>query len=636
MKKILFVAALINSSPLLAQQLPEDSTTHLSEVVVTANKFPNKTSLTGKVVQVITRQDIDRAGSRDLSQVINEQSGIYINGANSNIGKDKSIFIRGAKVDHSLIVIDGVPVYDASGIGSNFDIRNIPIDIVERVEILKGSQSTLYGSDAIAGVINIITRKGSTKPFKIQAGASYGSFNTIKSNAGINGRSERFSYNLNYSFTKTHGISEAANPPGNVDRFDKDGFDQHGLSLQTSYQLSQKIKLSPYLRFTKNKGELDMEGFIDDEVYRYNSENLQSGIRNEISIGSSVWTTLYNYNRSDRNYINAFSESDYKANEHLAETFIVVPISKFKLTTGIDFRSSNTDQISTSVFMPPLGKDSVKQSQAAIYAALNFIQLNGFSFEAGGRYNNHSEYGNNFAYSFNPSYLFKERLKLFLNISSGYRTPGLYQLFSVYGNRDLKPEQSFNAEGGVQYFTPNEKANFRVTYFNRTVNDVINYGFTNRFQFINQDKQKDQGFEADAKINLTEKLQAKVFYSYVTGEITTKNNGKDSSFFNLYRRPKNSFGLNLGYQFNNAFFISTQVQAFGKNTDLTFEPPTYAPKEVTLNNYVLVNFYAEYAFVTRRLKVFADLRNLTNTEYMEIYGYNTPGFNGSAGFRLSL
>ena len=153
MKRIFIVAALSISSHLLAQQatVSADSVTTLNEVIVSANKYPNKTSLTGKVVTVITRKDIEQAGGKDLAQVINEQGGVYINGANSNPGKDKSVFIRGARVEHSLITIDGVPVYDASGIGSNFDIRQIPLDNVERIEILKGSQSTLYGSDAIAG-----------------------------------------------------------------------------------------------------------------------------------------------------------------------------------------------------------------------------------------------------------------------------------------------------------------------------------------------------------------------------------------------------------------------------------------------------------------------------------------------------
>ena len=155
-KKFFVVAAVIISSKLLAQQ--EDTTGRsMDEVVITANKYPNKTSLTGKVLTVITRQQLERSGGKDLSQLLNEQAGLYISGSNSNPGKDKNLYLRGARVDHTLITIDGVPAYDASGIGGNFDIRNIAIDNIERIEILKGSQSTLYGSDAMAGVINIFT-----------------------------------------------------------------------------------------------------------------------------------------------------------------------------------------------------------------------------------------------------------------------------------------------------------------------------------------------------------------------------------------------------------------------------------------------------------------------------------------------
>jgi vitamin B12 transporter len=124
-KRIVLAASLFLSMAATAQ---DTTGKFLQDVVVTANKFPNKTSLTGKVVIVITQQDLARAGSRDLSQVLTEQGGVYLNGAFSNPGKDKSVYLRGAKVDHTLITIDGVPVYDASGIGSNFDIRLIPLN----------------------------------------------------------------------------------------------------------------------------------------------------------------------------------------------------------------------------------------------------------------------------------------------------------------------------------------------------------------------------------------------------------------------------------------------------------------------------------------------------------------------------
>src|SRR5947209_56540 len=156
MKKIFVVTALFIGSQLHAQDT-------LDNVTVTASKYSTKTTETGKVVVTISRQQIEKAGSRDLAQVITELGGVFINGYTANAGKEKNIYLRGAKVDYTLITVDGIPVYDASGIGSNFDIRNISVDEVDRIEILKGSQSTLYGSDAIAGVINIITRKGGAK-----------------------------------------------------------------------------------------------------------------------------------------------------------------------------------------------------------------------------------------------------------------------------------------------------------------------------------------------------------------------------------------------------------------------------------------------------------------------------------------
>ena len=154
-KKIFFVAACIISSPLLAQDTSYKS---LDEVVFTASKFSQKQSATGKVVSVITQQQLQRSQGKDLSQLLNEQTGLSISGANSNPGKDKSIFFRGASSNYTIILLDGVPLIDPSGVGGSFDIRLIPLAEIERIEILKGSQATLYGSSAIAGVI-ISSRK---------------------------------------------------------------------------------------------------------------------------------------------------------------------------------------------------------------------------------------------------------------------------------------------------------------------------------------------------------------------------------------------------------------------------------------------------------------------------------------------
>jgi vitamin B12 transporter len=169
-------------------QIDSVKTHHLDEVVITATKFSKNQSETGKEVSIIDEVQLERSAGKDLAQLLNEQVGIVVNGANSNTGKDKSVYLRGAKGEHTLILIDGMTVNDPSGNGGAYDLRLISLDQIKRIEILKGSQSTLYGSDAIAGVINIITKKGGTKPFGVNGNIGYGTYKTFKGNAGINGR----------------------------------------------------------------------------------------------------------------------------------------------------------------------------------------------------------------------------------------------------------------------------------------------------------------------------------------------------------------------------------------------------------------------------------------------------------------
>ena len=658
MKKHFFVlAAVIISSQLQAQLVPvlrEDSTSkYLDEVVITANKFPNKTSLTGKVITVITKEQLERSGGKDLSQILTEQAGIYIGGANSNSGKDKSIYLRGARIDHTLITIDGVPLYDPSGIGGNFDIRNISIAAVERIEILKGSQSTLYGSDAIAGVINIITKKAEQKLLSGTGLLSYGSNKSFRGSAGISGRKDKIDYYVNYSLNKIGGINEAEDNSANTD---KDGYTQNSVTAGLGLQATKNIRIQPYVRFTKINGDLDQGAFVDELDYTYNQKSLQAGIRNEFSFGKSKLNLLYSFNSINREYIDdsvksrngfdIYSKGIYKGHEHFADAFAHFTLSdKIKLTTGIDFRSSVSDQQYLSVgFFGPYttnySSDSLKQNQAGLYAALNYNGKSGFNVELGNRLNIHSEYGSHDVFNINPSYLFNRKVKLFANLSTGYRTPSLYQLFSEYGNKDLNPEAAITFEGGLQYFSTNKKFSGRSVFFKRSVKDVILFYYnpnTFQSQYINQDKQKDHGVELEASFTIAKKTTVKAFYTYVTGEINTKTvAGKDSTYFNLLRRPKNSFGISISSQITKKLFISSNLSAFGKRQDAFFDAQTFQTVKTTLKAYSLWDIYIEYSFLKHKLKLFADFRNILDSHYTEVSGFNTQGFNGTGGIRFNF
>jgi len=642
-KKFLIVAAAFIGSQLSAQQ----DTSLLDEVVITANKYPNKTSLTGKVVTIITREQLERSGGKDLSQLLTEQVGIYIGGANSNAGKDKSLYLRGAKVEHTLIAIDGVPVYDPSGIGSNFDVRNLSIDQIERIEILKGSQSTLYGSDAIAGVINIITRKAGVKSFSANGLLSYGSNNSLRANAGINGKTGIVDYNLAYSLFDTKGINETISPAP----ADKDAYQQNSLQAGIGIQAGKNARIQPYFRYNKVDGDIDQGSFIDELDYTFTQKSYQVGVRNEFGFGKARLNVLYNYNHIDRLYIDdsvksqngfdKYSRGSYKGMEHFIDAFITTQVGNgsSKITAGADFRTSNTDQEYLSVgffggppYLKPYSKDSLHHNQVGIYAALNVNAKTGFNLELGNRLNIHSAYGSNYVFNINPSYLLNKKIKLFANLSSGYRTPSLYQLLSEYGNKDLKPESALTFEGGVQYFSVDNKFTGRITGFKRDVKDAIAF----QSNYINQDKQKDHGAELELSFKPTKNISLKAFYSFVDGNVTTVQNGKDTTYFNLIRRPKHSIGLNAGVRVTEKLFVSSNLSWFDKRKDTYFDGVTYQNVNMVLDSYILLDVYVEYAFCKNKLKVFADLRNISDSKYSETAGFNTLGFNGYGGVRFNF
>ena len=651
MKKILFVlAAVIISNQLWSQQ----DTSFLDEAVVTANKYPSKTSLTGKVVTIITAEQLEKSGGKDLSQLLTEQTAIYVSGANSNAGKDKNIYLRGANPAHCLITMDGIPVYDPSGIGGNFDIRNIAISNIERIEIVKGSQSTLYGSDAIAGVINIITKKNSTRPIGGQAVLSYGSNESFKASAGINGQSGIVDYNASYSFHHTKGINETVRL-NNTMGFDKDKFQQNCFQLGLGIRPGTKIYLQPFFRYGKIKGDIDQGAFTDELDYTYTQKSWQAGIRNEIGLGKSKLYLLYSYNSIERVYIDdssksrngfdTYSKGQYEGSEHFLDAYVLVPFtSTLKFTGGIDWRNSRSDQefFSVGFFGPYTTKnthDSLHQQQTGIYTALNWNDRSGFNLELGGRVNFHSGYGNHFVFNINPSYLLNKKWKFFANLSSAYRTPSLYQLFSEYGNSKLKPESAITAEGGLQYFAANNKWMARGVVFNRNVKDGIFFYFnpvTFASQYINQDKQKDHGLELETSYTIRKGTVIKLFYTYVTGEITTKTAGKDTSFFNLLRRPKSSGGINISCQATKQLFISSNLLYAGERKDSYFDNTTFSVVNATLASYALWDIYLDYALLKNKLKLFFDLRNITDTRYTEVSGFSTLGFNGYGGLRFGF
>jgi vitamin B12 transporter len=592
----------------------------LNEVVVTATKFPKDQSETGKVLTVISEEQLARSGGKDLSQLLNEQVGLVINGAGSNPGKDKSVYLRGAKTDYTVILLDGIPLNDPSGFGGAFDLRLIPVDQVERIEILKGAQSTLYGSDAIAGVINIITKKKGDNPFGMFGNLGFGSYGTQRGNLGVRGSTNLIDYNVSVTRHKSEGISEAKDAVGGQG-FDRDEFDQRGIQANVGIHATENWTINPFVRMNRFKGDFDGGSFTDSKATS-TTEVFNTGIISQYTFDKGSVNFQYAHDKSERNYDYDGFKSKFDGRFNHAEAFATYNISEHvQGLAGVNIQHLRMVGTSTD-------KSILVTSP---YASLFLSDLEGFTVELGARYVEHEQFGNAFTYSINPSYLLNHQLKIFASISTAFKAPTLSQLYGQYGaNPNLDPEEAEHLEAGVHFTTLDQKADVRVTAFMRTIDDAIAY----TSGYINLDKQEDYGFEIEPSYQANAKLKVSAFYAYVTGEITTPVAGseRDTTYNNLLRRPKHSVGLNISYQVTDRFFVSTNLKTFSKRNDRYFDSNDFSTKAVTLDGYALLDIYAEYAVLEeKQIKFYVDARNVLDTNYTEIAGYNTMGFNLMAG-----
>ncbi|MEO6584489.1 MAG: TonB-dependent receptor, partial [Ferruginibacter sp.] len=659
-KKIFVAAAFIVSSTTFAQNNPADSisiaigTQNLQEVIVTANKFEQKQSETGKVLTVITQQQLQRSLAKTVGEILNQQVGIHIGGANGPLGTVQTVYTRGASAANTLILMDGIPMYDASGISSEFDLNNFSVTQIERIEILKGAQSTLYGSDAVAGVINIITKKAETEKAVANIVVAAGSYDTYRGSVNVSGTIKKgVEYFAGYSRISSNGFSSAYDSTKSKN-FDKDGFDQDALQASLRLSPTENLSIKWFGKYNVNKTEIDAGAFTDDTDYKNRNKNFSTGLNGQYRLKKVAFIANYNYNVFERKYrndsaniggfstdpyafYNKFINEQYKGKTHFAELYANASLHKtLNLLAGIDYRKQNTtiNGLYISNYGPyeplPLGADSAKANQKSVYASLIFNDQHGFTASIGGRFNDHSIYGDNKTFSINPAYTFK-RVKVFANVASAYRVPSLYQLYSEFGNKNLVPEQSTNYEAGLQYTASAFMA--RVVGFKRKIKDV--FAFYSQpvapfaSYYINDDQQDDKGIELETAVQFLKHFSFAANYTYVVGKIETTNfDGKDTSVNNLYRRPKNTLNASLSYAPANKIYLRTQLRSGS-----SFLEPKFGIAPVRLSGYYTWDVYGEYTF-GNCIKVFGDVKNITDQLYFDQEGFGTRGFNVNIGISL--
>ena len=651
MTKTIAIACALFAAQLLNAQ--SDSSSILNEVVVTANRFPQKQVNTGKVMTVITRSEIERLPFNTLGDLLGRQPGVTIIGSANAPGTNNDLYIRGSGTGQALVLIDGNPAYDVSTITATFDINFIPLAQIERIEILKGGQSTVYGSDAVSGVINIITRNNSKKKIAPIVHLANGSYGTNIVDLTISGTKNQIKYKTQYLRTTAVGFSSAIDT-NIIKSFDKDGMKQEFALVQLGSASEKKWSWKAGAQWSKYRNDIDQSGYTDARDFTVKNQNLQfsAGLTRKIAIGSIH--ANFNLNNSNRNYLDdslhlngfaKFIQSDYTGRSAFAEIFTTLRLAEgLQLFAGADQRWQNTDQSYLSIsqygkYFTALSQDTTKISMSSFTTSLIYNSKKGFNLESGVRLNLHNLYGSNMTYTLNPSYILNNLIKVAFNLSSAFKAPTLYQLYDgAIGERNLKPETSVSSELSLQFLGIN-KISGRITLFNRNINNGIDYDYANN-KYFNNNKAISKGIELEGGYR-EKKWNVMLNYAYLTGRLSTTkfeydfdNNlyvaKGDTTFSNLFRIPAHSLNGTIGLQASKKIYVSLAQRIAGKRFEGMFQA---APVE--LKPYQTTDFFVQYT-ISKTIKLYTSLKNIFNADYQEIFGYAARGRNYMISVRIGL
>ena len=610
------------------ESLPADE---LQQVVVTATRVPTPVAQVASSISVVTAADIEARQQRTFADVLKDLPGLNVV-QTGGPGGVTSVFMRGTNSNHTKVLVDGIDISDPSNSTGAFDFGQLLTQDIERVEVLRGPQSGLYGSDAIGGVINIITKSGEG-PAKLTGALEGGSFDTFNQAATVSGSQDAFHYSA--SVSHYHAGSVPVTPlellqPGEARNDDYD--DNLSVSTKLGYQLTDQFDLGLVGRYANVHLHTTGEDYSFEPPYNgYPAPEQTTAATMEYFTRLSAHLVSFD---------GAFDQTLGLAYSHL-RTSTVEPETPASLNTGerrkADWQGNiRFDPAQTLVVGAEYERDEIDQPLTAdVHVTSGYGELQSqwgdhLYSAVNVRYDDNSRFGSKVTYRFAPAWVISATdTKLKASVGSGFKAPTLSELYQdfppyFFANPNLRPETSTGWDAGFEQGFAHDALRFGVTYFYNRIHDLITTDVTGT-TYANIGRATTDGIETFIAWQPLASLTLRADYTFTEAE-------DDVAAQQLLRRPKNKGSFNAAWQLTHAWSANLDVLTVGTWVDGNRD---FSVPRLDAPGYTTVNLATSYD-LTSSFAVFARVDNLFDRHYQNPVGFLQPRLGVFAGIKLRL
>jgi len=610
----------------------------MENILVSASLLPITSKRSANAITIIGSDQIKNRAVVSVSDLLRDVAGLAVSRSGVQ-GSQTQIRVRGGEANHLLVLIDGVEVNNPSQ-NDEFNWGNLVASDIERIEVIRGPQSSMLGSDAMAGVVNIITRSAD-QPLSTNIFSEIGSFNTQNNGISIGLKDGAFDMRL--------GISDLQTDGDNISRSgsEKDGYENTNLNLKSGWRVSNQLNLTLAARQSDGINEFDadinFDSLIDDQDdlskflsstkrLKADYSSLDGHWQHQLSIARST-----NENAEFNGNIPGTATYSNKDQQRLVSSLLWSELNH-RLSFLVEREEEKFQQRGVindygifGIYDPNQKRSRDTDSMALEYRADISDKL---TVAASTRYDDNSEFNTGNTSRIEAIYQINDSLRMRSAYGTAIKNPTFTERFGFYtnfiGNPSLEPEQSSNWELGIDQQFLGGHSSISFTLFNSELENEIDGNFvdpvTFRYTSVNRaGLSKRQGMELITLNQFNDAVSLNFSYTYTDA---VESDGNDR-YVDEVRRPRHTGSLNLSWQVKDTLHINTNAQYNGSQIDAVY------PANVKLADYTLINLSANYK-ATQNLDIYIRFDNLFDESYEEVFSYQTLGFSANVGIRYKL